>query len=265
MVENAPKGLSTRELSAEFGKERSLGDIRRAFDCLQGAGFPIIRKDGRWRCQDSGVEFSGVELSATEVLSLLLDDEDMPVTSPGLLGGAKERLRDRLEARLTPDGRSWLARLRVGLRPRGSSESGERPARRYPFSDLRGQVHDYVVELEPQVAHLATDHVWHPTQRVHRLGNGGVYITFRAAGLVEVAAWVGSMGGRAQAIAPIELVAAVIELHCRGIERHRAGNVHLEDLRVPGLSSHPPASRVLAKAGRSMPAHLLPPKLRRSS
>ncbi len=258
-IEEAPDGLSPRELATEFEGQRSLGDIRRGIDCLQRAGFPVERKDGRWYCDTADDEESGIGLTPSEVLSLLLGEEEDATAD---LASVRERLRQRLEARLTPEGRSWLTRLRVGLIQQTSDQSGERPARQYPFCNLRGSVHDYVVELEPQVAHLATDHVWHPSQRVHRLGNGGVYITFRAAGLVEVAAWIGSMGGQAQAIAPIELVGAVIELHCRGIERHRAGNVHMGDLQIPGLPTRPPTSGVLAKTGRSMAAHAILPKLR---
>lgn len=127
------------------------------------------------------------------------------------------------------------------------SEFDDDPFTYHGFGVLRGRVHDFVIELKPEVAYLAREWVWHTTQQVHELGNGGAYLTFRSAGLPQVAAWIASLGGRAQAVAPTELVSAVIQLHCRGIESHRAGNVHLDDLQLPGVSSYPPASAFTVK------------------
>jgi predicted DNA-binding transcriptional regulator YafY len=94
---------------------------------------------------------------------------------------------------------------------------------RYGFGVLHGQVHDIVVELSAEVAHLARERVWHDTQHVEELEGGGVRLSFRAAGVPEIAAWLAGFGGKARAVAPAALVDAVVELHVAGIERHAAG------------------------------------------
>src|SRR5690606_22376871 len=97
-----------------------------------------------------------------------------------------------------------------------------------------------VVELAPCVAKRPTALDWHPMQHLEPLPNGGAYISFRSSDLASVAARVASLGGEAPAVEPLELVMAVVQLHRRGIETHRAGLLTPEELRRRGLSSRPP-------------------------
>ncbi len=88
------------------------------------------------------------------------------------------------------------------------------------FGVHHGEPHAFAIEFGPSVAHLARERVWHPTQRLEALPNGGVSLQFAAGGLPEVAAWVASFGGAVRAIEPAALVEAVRRLHEEGLRVH---------------------------------------------
>ena len=60
--------------------------------------------------------------------------------------------------------------------------------------------------FSPDVAHLMQERQWHPTQRIKRLKNGSVEVTFHAGGLDEIAWWVLSWGKEAKVLSPPKLV-----------------------------------------------------------
>lgn len=85
------------------------------------------------------------------------------------------------------------------------------------FGVFQGPSHDVVVEFTPPVAHLAHETRWHPTGRLDERTDGSVRLSFHAAGLPEIAAWVASFGGQVIPVAPPELVERVRELFRAGI------------------------------------------------
>jgi proteasome accessory factor B len=56
------------------------------------------------------------------------------------------------------------------------------------------------------VAHLMRERQWHPTQRIKKLKNGSVEVTFHAGGLDEIAWWVLGWGKEAKVLSPPKLV-----------------------------------------------------------
>ncbi len=105
------------------------------------------------------------------------------------------------------------------------------------FRVWHGAIHRVVVELAPAVAHLPDERRYHRTQRVQHLPRGGCRVTFDAAGLPELAAWVASFGGQARAVEPAELVEMVRDLHRGGLEEHRgrAGEVSVSSDDTSGV------------------------------
>jgi len=67
-----------------------------------------------------------------------------------------------------------------------------------------------VVEFSAAKAAFVRARIWHPTQTVEELPDGGVRLTFTCANLVPVVSWVLEWGPHARAIAPPSLVANVI-------------------------------------------------------
>ncbi len=91
--------------------------------------------------------------------------------------------------------------------------------------------YDMVIELSPDVLSSATRRAWGADQRIDERMDGSVHLSFTSSRLSEVAQWIAGCGGLARAVAPHQLVDAVIELHCRGIEAHQAGVVYFEGVR----------------------------------
>ena len=56
------------------------------------------------------------------------------------------------------------------------------------------------------VTHLIQERQWHPSQRIKKLKNGSVEVTFHAGGLDEIAWWVLSWGKEAKVLSPPKLV-----------------------------------------------------------
>lgn len=89
------------------------------------------------------------------------------------------------------------------------------------FGVYHGETFDFSVRFTPSVAHLAHERAWHITQELTELSDGSVELTFRCAGLPEVAAWLAGFGGKVVALEPPELVDAVRALHEAGLEACR--------------------------------------------
>jgi predicted DNA-binding transcriptional regulator YafY len=88
---------------------------------------------------------------------------------------------------------------------------------RRSFGVFQGPSHRYAIDLHPEVAHVARERIFHPSQRATAGEGGWTRLTFESAGLPEVAAWVAGYGGYAVAIGPPELVEAVRALHETGL------------------------------------------------
>ena len=91
----------------------------------------------------------------------------------------------------------------------------------------RGTVAWLAVEIEPALAHSPCERRYHRTQKVHPLEDGACRVTFDAAGLPELAAWVASFGGHVRAVAPPELVQMVRDLDAHGCEVHSTTTEHV--------------------------------------
>ncbi len=88
------------------------------------------------------------------------------------------------------------------------------------FRVWHGAVHHVVVEFAAEIAHMAGERRFHRTQRVRPLDGGRVRVTFDAAGLPDLAAWVCSFGGTVRALEPPELVTMVREMAERTVISH---------------------------------------------
>lgn len=69
--------------------------------------------------------------------------------------------------------------------------------------------YDVVVEFSAEKAHLVSSREWHPSQRVSRLRDGGVRLSFRALSLAPLVSWILEWGPHARAVSPEALVALV--------------------------------------------------------
>jgi proteasome accessory factor B len=61
------------------------------------------------------------------------------------------------------------------------------------------------VRFSPAVAHAVRDRIWHPSQGIEPLPDGGVIISFEAGGRMEILSWLLSFGEHAELLAPADL------------------------------------------------------------
>ena len=91
------------------------------------------------------------------------------------------------------------------------------------FRVWHGAIHRVVVEFGLDLAHLPHERRYHRTQKLLDLPDGRCRVTFDAAGLPDLAAWVASFGGHVRALEPPELVEIVRGMHRRGLAVHDSG------------------------------------------
>ena len=79
-----------------------------------------------------------------------------------------------------------------------------------------------VIRFAPRVADYIREKKWHPSQQLRELKTGGVELTLKLSGLVEIERWILGWGGEATVVKPPELIAAI-----RQSARRIAGNYKL--------------------------------------
>ena len=81
----------------------------------------------------------------------------------------------------------------------------------HSFRVMRGRTHLVRVRISPEWARYVGEKIWHESQRTKELPDGGLEISFQAAGLEEIRNWVLSLGPEAEVLEPAELREMVIE------------------------------------------------------
>ena len=79
------------------------------------------------------------------------------------------------------------------------------------------QTFDVDVRFTREAAAIATETIWHATQRVHQNDDGSVTLSFRVDGLDEISHWLVGWAGFVQVLRPLELRERVMERWRRGI------------------------------------------------
>jgi proteasome accessory factor B len=82
-----------------------------------------------------------------------------------------------------------------------------------PTEDIR-------IRFDASVAHRVREAVWHRSQRLVEVGEGGVELSVTVAGIVEIQPWILSWGGAAEVLEPAELRDAIAASVRRAAERY---------------------------------------------
>lgn len=85
---------------------------------------------------------------------------------------------------------------------------------------VAGDEHRVVLRFAPEAAEIVREGDWHPTQRLREIKNGFLEMELRVSSLEEVARWVVSFSGHAEAVEPPALRAKVCELATGVLTRH---------------------------------------------
>lgn len=80
---------------------------------------------------------------------------------------------------------------------------------RHSFKVMHQELYTVVVQISPAWARYVGEHIWHESQTIQKLVDGGIELTLRVAGLDEIKQWILSLGPEAYVIGPMELKNAV--------------------------------------------------------
>ncbi|HTP64861.1 MAG TPA: transcriptional regulator [Geobacteraceae bacterium] len=77
------------------------------------------------------------------------------------------------------------------------------------FGSAFGIVHEAAMQVRVKfsatIAHSVRDRLWHPSQGIEELPDGGIVLSFAAGGKMEIISWLLSYGEHAEVLAPAEL------------------------------------------------------------
>lgn len=80
---------------------------------------------------------------------------------------------------------------------------------RNSFKVMQDELYAVTIRISPAWARYVGEKIWHESQRIQGLIDGGIEINFKVAGLDEIRQWVLSLGPEAEVVAPVELKIAV--------------------------------------------------------
>lgn len=76
---------------------------------------------------------------------------------------------------------------------------------RHSFKIMQAELYTVRIRVSPAWAKYVGEKIWHESQTIQKLFDGGIEITMRVAGLEEIKQWVMSMGPEAYVMEPEEL------------------------------------------------------------
>ena len=86
-----------------------------------------------------------------------------------------------------------------------------------------GRITKYVLRFSPDVAPYIRERIWHPSQTLQNLKNGGVELAFSCAESYEVSSWAASWRDGVEVLKPQKLRKELAELGKRLVEKYRTG------------------------------------------
>ena len=76
---------------------------------------------------------------------------------------------------------------------------------RHSFKVMHDELYTVNVRISPGWARWVGEKIWHESQKITKLPDGGLEITFRVAGLDEIKRWILSLGPEAAVLEPEKL------------------------------------------------------------
>ena len=76
---------------------------------------------------------------------------------------------------------------------------------RYSFKVMHDELYTVKVRISPAWVRWVGEKIWHESQKITKLLDGGIELTFKVAGLDEIKRWVLSLGPEALVLEPKRL------------------------------------------------------------
>ena len=91
---------------------------------------------------------------------------------------------------------------------------------RHSFKVMRDEMYTVRIRISPAWTRYVCERIWHPSQCLQKLIDGGVELSFRVAGLDEMCQWVMSLGPEACVLEPPELRAMLARRMKQALEQY---------------------------------------------
>jgi predicted DNA-binding transcriptional regulator YafY len=109
---------------------------------------------------------------------------------------------------------------------------------RHSFKVMHDELYTVKVRISPGWARWVGEKIWHESQKVTKLPDGGLEITFRVAGLDEIKRWILSLGPECQVLEPEKLKDMVCKDISGNLAQYSTSSIRsLEDKLEVGLAS----------------------------
>ena len=91
---------------------------------------------------------------------------------------------------------------------------------RNSFKVMQDELHRVKIRISPAWARWVGEKIWHESQRLEKLPNGGLELTFEVAGLDEIKQWVLSLGPEAEVLEPESLRLDIADSLMKTLDRY---------------------------------------------
>jgi len=99
---------------------------------------------------------------------------------------------------------------------------------RHSFRVMHDELYTVKVRISPAWARWVGEKIWHESQKITKLPDGSLEITFRVAGLDEIKRWILSFGPECQVLAPEKLKGKVRRDLYRALAQYPAGHIGID-------------------------------------
>ncbi|MDH4266088.1 MAG: WYL domain-containing protein [Deltaproteobacteria bacterium] len=99
---------------------------------------------------------------------------------------------------------------------------------RHSFKVMHDELYTVKVRISPEWPRWVGEKVWHESQKITKLPNGGLEMTFRVAGLDEIKRWILSFGLEAVVLEPEKLKEMVRKDLSKNLAQYSTSAVSME-------------------------------------
>ena len=102
---------------------------------------------------------------------------------------------------------------------------------RHSFKVMHDELYTVKVRISPGWARWVGEKIWHESQKVTRLADGGLEVAFRVAGLDEIKRWILSLGPEAVVLEPEKLKEIVRKDLSRNLVQYSTGPIAVKSMK----------------------------------
>ena len=96
---------------------------------------------------------------------------------------------------------------------------------RHSFKVMHDELYTVMVRISPGWARWVGEKIWHESQKITKLPDGGLEMTFRVAGLDEIRRWILSFGPEGVVLEPEKLKEMVRQDLSRNLAQYLTGPI----------------------------------------